>query len=393
MQEISKLAELYESETIQHRRWLHQHAELAWKEFETSSYIEEQLCKLGLKPQHIENSTGCYVTICGDNVPENSKTILLRADIDAMGGQDTKSVPYASIHDGSVHMCGHDAHTAMLLTAAKILLHKKQELKGNVRLVFQPAEEFGYGAKYYVEHGITDHVDAAYSIHLWGDTDAGRIGIINGPAFAGGITFTITIHGKPHHTGAPHQCHDPIMAAAKIIENLQLVETRRNNPFNPLVLAIGKIYGGDIPNAYAGETTLEGTIRTFSREFQKESIDIVKDLVTTSASLTGCTADINFSPIMPPLLHESETFTQLVRNSAITLYGNDFIQLTDKTMGSDDFAYFLEKVPGVYALLGVRDNKPEHQYPLHDCRFDFDESVLKRGTAMYAQVAIDYLNS
>lgn len=296
MHNIKNLAELYEEETIQHRRWLHQHAELAWKEFETTKYIEEQLAKLGLTPQHIEGYTGCYAMIHGGQADDDCNTILLRADIDAMGGQDFKAVPYASIHNGAVHMCGHDAHTAMLLSAAKI------------------------------------------------------------------------------------------------IDNLQMIETCFNDPLNPAVVAIGSIHGGEIPNAYAGKVVLEGTIRTFSRDFQKSSLEMAQTIVRSCANLSGCRMEFEHTPLMPPVLHESKEFNELVDSSATKLYGESFVQDIPESLGSDDFAYFLEKVPGVYAMLGTGDTIPEHRYPLHDTRYDFDEKVLKRGVAMYVQVAVDYLN-
>lgn len=391
---IAELAEAYEQEIIQHRRWLHQHAELAWKEYETTQYIEEQLQKLGLEPLHLGDMTGCYAYIYGSKAESDAKTILLRADIDAMEGQDPKDVPYASVNAGAVHMCGHDAHTAMLLGAAKILVELKDQLKGNVKLVFQPAEEFAYGAKRYVEEGITDDVHAAFAEHIWMEGLApGQIAAAHGACMAGGTTFKITVHGKMNHTGAPHLASDAILAAAKVVDNLQMLETKMKDPLDSLVVAVGRIQGGTVCNAYADEVVLEGTIRTTSAKFLQQSYNHFKHVVDHTVHILDCTADIEFTPYMPPVLHESSAFTDLVRNAAISLYGEKFLQFTPISLGCDDFAYFLEKVPGVYARLGTDDPENGLVAPLHDAAFNLDESILKRGTAMYAQVAVDYLNS
>lgn len=390
---IAERAEFYEQELIEHRRWLHRHAELAWKEFETTEYIENYLKELGLEPLHLGDMTGCYAYIRGGQAGPDAKTILLRADIDAMEGQDKKDVPYASEHTGVVHMCGHDSHTAMLMVAAKILLEMKDELKGNVKLVFQPAEEFAYGAKEYVDAGVTDDVHAAFAEHVWMEgLRPGEIAAEKGPCMAGGTTFKIMIHGKMNHTGAPHLASDAIMAAAKVIENLQLMQTKMIDPLDSLVVAVGKMQGGVVCNAYADEAVLEGTIRTTSREFLNHSRENLERVVGPTVQMLGCTADIEMTPYMPPVLHEDDKFTELVRNAAEKLYGSDFLQYTPISIGCDDFAYFLEKVPGVYARLGTDAPEKGLTAPLHDVGFDLDESIMKRGAAMYAQVAVDYLN-
>ena len=391
--DIAKRAEFYETELIEHRRWMHKHAELAWKEFETTKYIESYLRSLGLKPLKLEGMTGCYAYIRGGQSGPDTKTILLRADIDAMEGQDPKKVPYASEHDGVVHMCGHDSHAAMLMTAAKILVEMREELKGTVKLVFQPAEEFAYGAKEYVDAGIADDADVAFAEHVWMEgLRPGQVAAEHGPCMAGGTTFTICIHGKMNHTGAPHLASDAIMAAAKVIENLQLLQTKRMDPLDSLVVAVGRMQGGVVCNAYADETVLEGTIRTTSREFLESAEEHLKQVVEPTVQMLGCTAEIEMTPLMPPMLHEDGNFTELVRNAAVKLYGEEFLQFTPVSLGCDDFAYFLEKVPGVYARLGTDAPEQGLIAPLHDVGFDLDESILKRGAALYAQVAVDYLN-
>lgn len=389
---IAERAEFYEQELIGHRRWLHQHAELAWKEFKTTEYIERYLEDLGLEPMKLGDMTGCYAYIRGGQAGPNTKTILLRADIDAMEGQDPKQVSYASEHDGAVHMCGHDSHIAMLMIAAKILLEMKDELKGNVKLVFQPAEEFAYGAKKYVEAGVADDADVAFAEHIWMEgLRPGQIAAEKGACMAGGTTFKVTVHGKMNHTGAPHLASDALMAAAKLVENLQLLQTKRIDPLDSLVVAVGKMCGGVVCNAYADEAVLEGTIRTTSRDFLNHSKEHLEQVVGPTVQMLGCTAEIEMTPLMPPVLHEDDTFTDIVRKAAVKLYGEGFLQYTPISLGCDDFAYFLEKVPGVYARLGT--DAPEHGLikPLHDVGFDLDESILKRGAAMYAQVAVDYL--
>lgn len=391
---IRDLAEKYEEDIIRHRRWLHQHAELSWEEYETTKYIEEQLRDMGLEPKRFDGiETGLYAMIRGGKSTADAKTILLRADIDALPIEEKTGVPYASINKGTMHACGHDTHTAMLLAAAKILTEIQDELQGNVKLLFQAAEETAIGAKYYVEQGVLDDVDAVYGCHVLVYLDAPYISVDPGPRFASCDEFKITVHGAASHGGAPHKGNDAVVAAANIIMNLQTLVSRVNDPNNPLVLTIGTINGGNRFNIVANRVEMEGTIRTYSRELRAEIDKKMNEIIQPAAQALGCSAELEYYWKTGPVIHDNQHMNEVVREAAIKLYGEEGLCELEKLSLSDDFAYFSERVPGHYAFIGIRNEELGSVYDHHHECFNVDESALKRGTAMFVQVAVDFLAS
>lgn len=384
------------SQVVQHRRWLHQHAENSWKEFETTDYIEEQLRRLGLEPHRFACGTGCWSMIEGTHPDAAGKTILLRADIDAMPGTDVKDVPYKSIHEGAVHSCGHDGHTAMLLCAAKIMVEHKDQLKGNVKLVFEPAEELAIGGKYCVSQGVLEGVDAAFAIHMWDSVEEGKVNIAEGPCMAGFYGFKITVTGKSN-TCSPKDGANAIQAIGKVIENIQMVCTNFMNFFDePTTITLGKIYGGSAWNTAADHAVLEGVIRTFYRGTQPELKAYLDQIVQSSVQMNGCTATVELQDGLNPLIHDSSAMNALCRGAAKKVFGDDALQEEGPNIGGDTFASYNAKVPGVYARMGTR--KPgctnEEQIFLHDDRYNFDdEAVLPKGTAFFVQVVLDFFES
>lgn len=387
-----EIAALYEQETISMRRWLHQHPELAWEEYETTDYIEERLKAIGVEVHRYEDHTGLWAMIYGQKNATESKMILLRADIDALPGDEKTGVHYTSLNEGRVHSCGHDCHVAMLLTAAKILEEHKDELNGNVRLVFEAAEETANGARYYVEQGIMDGVDAVYSCHMWTEgLEAGCINAEPGPRMASCDEFRIKVNGTASHTGAPQLGNDAILAAANIITNLQVLETRMNDPLNPLTVEVGKIKGGEAFNIMSGYVEMCGSVRTFSPEARELIPQVLEKVVQNSANVTGCSAKTEYIWNTGPVIHD-EILTQLVIAAAEKICGKEKIKTLPKTVGGDTFAYYSEKAPGVFAFIGGRNENLNCEYPPHHESFNIDESVLKLGTAMFVQVAYDFLN-
>lgn len=374
------------------RQWLHRHAELAWKEYKTTEYIIQQLMEMGIEANRYPDHTGCWAVIKGEKATEKSKTILFRADIDAMPGNDAKKVPYASKNPGAVHSCGHDANVAMALSAAKVLQELKPCLTGNVKIVFEAAEELGIGGQYYIEQGIMDGVDGVFGIHLWNDLEEGFVNIERGLRLSSFNIFIIKVHGRADATIFPHLAGDAILTGAKIIDALQVLETHKRDPLKPTVIAVGKIQGGMAANTYCDELTLTGTARTFSEEFQNNIVEKFNSIVKPIAEMMGCTADVEIRSGAPMMSHDSEMMNQVSEEAAVKLFGEEILKHTPLTLASDTFGYYAQKAPGVFAYLGTRNKEKGFDYPLHNDNFDFDESVLSTGAALFVQTALEFFD-
>ncbi len=389
-----ELTSKYNNEAVQWRRWLHQHAELAWKEFETTDFIEEKLREFGLTPHRFACGTGCWTDIIGGAAGEKAKMILLRADIDAMPGTDVKEVPYKSIHEGAVHSCGHDSHVAMLLAAAKALLDVQDQLSCNVRLVFEPAEELGLGGAYCVSQGVLDNVHAAFAIHVWDGVNMGHISIKEGPCMAGGCAFAITVKGISNTT-YPHLGGDTILAAARIIEGLELIKTTFTDSFEePTDITLGKIHGGSARNTMADKVEIEGVVRTFYKRNRRALEDKIIQIAKCTAEMNNCTADVDIRMGLAPLSHDSKAMNELSRNAAIKVLGPDGPVEERASIGGDTFVDYM-KVPGMYARLGCRvPGEEKYCHALHSDPYDMnDEIVVADGAALFAQVVLDFMNS
>jgi amidohydrolase len=392
--EAKLLVEKYLSEAVSCRRWLHQHAEIAWSEHETTDYIEESLRKTGLEPHRFDCGTGCWALIKGGKAEPGAKTILLRADIDAMPGTDVKDVPYKSIHDGAVHSCGHDAHTAMLLCAAKALVDIQEELTGNVKLVFEPAEELAQGGDYCVSQGVMENVDAAFAIHMWDTVDEGRISIKEGPCMAGFCAFKITVSGESN-TMYPHEGGHVMLAAAKIIENLEAIKICFTDSFEePTDITLGKIHGGFARNTMVDLIEIEGVVRTFYKRDRKLLADKIKQIAENTAEICNCTADVVVELGLPAISHDNKAMNRLTQDAVIKILGENALQDERASIGGDTFVNYMS-VPGAYARLGTRvPENPAYCYSLHNDSYNMrDETVLPSGTAIFVQVVLDYFES
>ena len=384
---IKASAEKYNDFIIERRRFYHSIPELSFEEVRTTKEIAEDLKNMGIEVETFPDYNGLVGTIKGD---KPGKTVMLRADIDALPVEEHTGLPFASTNS-NMHACGHDAHISMLLGASKILSDMKPELKGTVKLLFQAAEESCYGAKYYVENGVLDGVDAVYGMHIWGSLDAPYFNLESGSRMASVDNFKITVTGVSSHGSAPHLGKDAVIAASSIIMNIQTVVSRINDPLNPLVVTIGTIKGGLRFNIIANHVEMEGTIRTHSREVRAIVEENLRQIVENTAKAMGCKADLEYSYYAAPIINEHEDINNIVRNAAVKLYGEESLISMPKLMGSEDFAYLAEKVPGFYGFLGCRNEEKGTIYSNHNDKFTVDESVLHRGSALYAQFAYDYL--
>ena len=397
-------AEALENYLVDTRRHLHMNPELSFEEHQTTQFIASELEKLGLKPQTYGDYTGVYAIIYGgaagnDEIsypktdPRHIKTVALRADIDALPVEEQNDVSYKSLKSGVMHACGHDCHTSMLLSAARLLMSHRDSLKGNVKLLFQAAEESCHGAEYYVRHGFLDDVDAIYGAHVSIGSEVGFVNAEAGARMASVDNFTIQVNGTSAHGATPFAGNDAIVAAAAMILQLQTVVSRKNDPRESLVVTIGELNGGQRFNIIANKVVMKGTIRTHSPEARAKVESWMKTVIDGIAAANGVTADFTYDYYAGPLIND-ESLTEIAQGAFTKLYGPEGLYAKPQAMGSEDFSYFTDGtgVPGMYTFIGCRNEEKGITADHHNDHFDVDERCLTYGTAMYAQFAEDYLN-
>ena len=387
---VKELAKEQESYVIQCRHYLHSHPELSTKEVNTTRFIKEELEKMGVEVQEFEGITGCVGTIKGD---KPGKTVMLRADIDALPITENPGKSYCSLNPGVMHACGHDCHTSMLLGAAKILSAHRDEIHGTVKLIFQMAEEIGRKSEEYVKRGALEGVDAIFGMHIWSAVPAGKVNFESGERMACSDRFTIKIHGKSSHGSAPHEGKDAIIAGAAAIQALQTIPSRINNPFNALVATVGIFNGGTKENIIADQAELTGTVRAFNREFRNSMPEVIKSVVEPVVKGYGCSAEVDYYFGPSPLINDHEDLVQIARGAASKEMGEDTLIPLKKMTGAEDFSVYMETVPGVFGYLGCRNEEKGIIAAHHHPAFDVDEDVLYHGTGIYVQFALDYLNA
>lgn len=387
---VKELAKEQESYVIQCRHYLHSHPELSTKEVNTTRFIKEELEKMGVEVQEFEGITGCVGTIKGD---KPGKTVMLRADIDALPITENPGKSYCSLNPGVMHACGHDCHTSMLLGAAKILSAHRDEIHGTVKLIFQMAEEIGRKSEEYVKRGALEGVDAIFGMHIWSAVPVGKVNFESGERMACSDRFTIKIHGKSSHGSAPHEGKDAIIAGAAAIQALQTIPSRINNPFNALVVTVGIFNGGTKENIIADQAELTGTVRAFNREFRNSMPEVIKSVVEPVVKGYGCSAEVDYYFGPSPLINDHEDLVQIARGAASKEMGEDALIPLKKMTGAEDFSVYMETVPGVFGYLGCRNEEKGIIAAHHHPAFDVDEDVLYHGTGIYVQFALDYLNA
>ncbi len=384
---IRELAEKYEDFIIERRRFYHTIPELSFEEIQTTRELVKDLEAIGIVVTTFNDYNGLVGLIKGG---KPGKTVMLRADIDALPVEEHTGLPFSSTN-GNMHACGHDAHMAMLLGAAKILVDMKEELEGDVKLLFQAAEESCYGAKYYADNGVIDNVDALFGMHIWGTLEAPFFNLEAGGRMASCDNFKITVEGLSAHGSAPHLGKDAIVAASSIIMNLQTFASRVNDPLNPLVISIGTIHGGQRFNIIANKVEMEGTIRTYSRELRSSLESQLREIIENTSKAHGTKASLEYWYYPGPVINEHENLNKIAENAAIKLYGKESLSKMNKLMGSEDFPFLTDKAPGFYGFIGTMNKNKGIIHSNHNDKFTVDESVLHRGSALYAQFAFDFL--
>ena len=384
--DIRVIAKEYKDYLIELRRWFHAHPEVGEKEFETSKKIKEELTKYGIEWRKCALETGVLATVVG---AKPGKTILLRADMDALPVPEETGLPYASQNPGVSHACGHDCHTATLLTAARLIYDHRDELCGTVKFAFQPAEEIGTGAPGMIAGGALEGVDCAFGIHIWSMIPSGKISVRGGPQLAAVDKFIINIEGKGGHASAPHECVDPVVCMGAMIGNLQSVVSRGCNPADTAVLTIGKATAGTLWNVIPGTAYMEGTTRFFTRQMQRTLPEKIARVVKGTAETYGCKAELNYIPIIPPTINDDAVAEFVKKTAAKLVCPENVIDIGPSTTG-EDFGLYLEKVPGVMALVGVGNEACGAVWPQHSPKYTVDEDALMNSVMLYVQMAFDF---
>ena len=389
MSEVKRLGEKYLQHMINLRETIHMYPEDGFSEFTTSKIIIEELEKLGIKVQKNVAKTGVVGLIEG-KYP--GKTVLLRADMDALKIQEQADVEYKSKIDGMMHACGHDGHVAGLLGAAMILNELKDNLHGNVKLVFQPAEERDGGALPMIEEGVLENpkVDAAFAAHLWGYLNEGEVHLKEGPTMASPDIFNIKVIGKGGHGAVPQESIDPIVITCQIVNSLQTIVSRKINPLDPVVITCGRIQGGDCHNVIPNEVELEGTIRTFNEETRNWVPKVMEDLIRGITTSQGAAYEFKYEPKYPALIND-KYMTSFAKESLKKVVGEENVfDLKEPNMGGEDFAYFAQKVPSAFIFVGIANNKSEPVIH-HNPYFKWDSKNVGILAQSLSQIAIDYL--
>lgn len=373
------------------RRDFHQHPELGFQEKYTSSRIREELEKMNIQFESGIGETGVVALIPGK---QPGKTIMLRFDMDALPITEKNAVDYASLNQGVMHACGHDGHMAIGLTTAKILSGLTRSCSGNIMIVFQPAEEGMGGAERMIKEGLLEkhRPDIALGMHIWNEKPLDWFGISPGPIMAGADFFEINITGKGGHGAIPENTKDPILASAQIITAIQSIVSRNISPKETAVVSITQISGGETYNVIPGEVLLKGTIRTFNKMVRAKVVERLEGIVAGVSRAMDCEASVKFIMTDPPTIND-ERITQTMISVAQELFPESIIDQKYQSMGSEDMAYFLEKIPGCYVYAGSRNEDKGFFQGHHHPEFDFDEEVLPKSTALMVAGALELLKA
>lgn len=370
MIDIKKEAAAISGDVIALRRYFHMHPELGMQEYETSAKIREELEKYGISYEN------CGETGVIAKIGRGEKIIALRADMDALSIKEKSGVAYASVNDGLMHACGHDAHTAALLGAARILKAHEDELKVTVRLLFQPSEENCKGGRFFCEHGAMDGVSEVYGIHIFTDIPAGQISIEAGPRMASTSSFKVRLTGRAGHGAKPQQCVDATVAAAACIMNLQTIISRETDPVDSAVVTVGRLVSGSQYNIISGEAFFEGTVRAFSEERAKKIEESLKRIVHMTAAAYGAEASVEFLRAQHPVVVNDEALTKRLCGAAQKLFGSKRLCHVPPMMLGEDFSFYQQEAAGVFMFAGGGNEAIGCGYPNHHDCFNIDERVL-----------------
>jgi amidohydrolase len=370
------------------RRHLHRNPEVSFHEEETARFVRETLETFeGLEiSRPTENSVLARLVGNGPG-----KTIAIRADIDALPITEENDFEFASANPGAMHACGHDGHTAMLLGAAKILSGMRDEIDGEVRFVFQHAEELSPGgAEELVERGVMDGVDAVVGIHLWSQLPAGKVGVTHGPMMAAPDIFRVTVRGRGGHAAFPHQVVDSIAVGAQVVTNLQHVVSRETDPIDNVVLSVSRFQGGTTHNVIPGAVEMEGTVRTLDPEVREKMPEIMERVIRGITEAHGADYEFSYERGYRPVVNDGE-LTREIEETAREVVGPENVEIMPPTMGGEDFSAYGQRAPSAFYLVGAGNEGRGITAPHHHPRFDIDEDALGIGLRMHLATALRLL--
>lgn len=374
-------------ELVEWRRHLHKHPELGFQEIETARFVADILKDLGIAVSTGVGKTGIVGLLKGEG---RGPCIGLRADMDGLPIQETGELPFASENEGVMHACGHDGHMAMLLGAAKVLSGMKDRLKGSVKFIFQPAEEGEGGARQMIEEGVLENpdVEEIYGIHLWNYQKFGTVGIKEGPILAATDPFTITVGGRGGHAAAPQGTVDAVVVASHLVTSLQTIVSRNTNPLESTVVTVGRIEGGHTFNVIAENVVLKGTARAYTKENRQLIRSRMSEIVKGVGATFGAHISLDYGGGYPPTIN-TDAETRKVSTAARKIVGQG-VQFPYMSMGGEDFAYYLQKIPGCFFFVGSDPEAGEPMSVPHHCsHFDFDERALAVGSSIFVQLIED----
>ncbi len=384
--DLKKILNEAEKYLIDMRRYFHENAELSWQEFNTSKRIKEELEKMGI-PFVESAKTGVIGTI---NKGKKGKRLGIRADIDALPVCEKTGLDFQSKNEGVMHACGHDCHIAILLATAKILNDIKDNLDGEVVLVFQPAEEFiqDSGAKYLSQEEVIKTLDRIIGLHIWGSVEKGTASLNVGPIMASADTFDIYINGKSGHGAMPNSAIDPIVAGSMAVNALQTIISRENDPLEPQVISITAFNSGNSKNVIPETAHLEGTARAFNNSLREGFEDQMRRVLDGVALTSRCEIKLDYHYGTPATINEAEA-ANFGRKIAKEVFGDGLLEDFPKIMGGEDFAKYLTNIPGCFLILGGAGKKGT--FAQHNECFDIDEDSLKYGVEYFTRYALEYL--
>ncbi len=374
------------------RRDLHQYPELAFEEHRTAGIVAERLSALGLEVRANLGRTGVVGILRGEASTERPRTVLIRADMDALPIDEETETPFKSRNPGVMHACGHDGHVAILLTVASVLSERRREIPGNVVFLFQPAEERASGAQAMIGDGALDdpRPDVAIGLHLWSQFRAGTVGVKPGPIFASADEIVLRVRGVGGHGAMPHTSVDPITAAAQIVTALQTLVSREIAPAHTAVVTIGSIHGGSAFNVITDTVELKGTVRTYDTADRDHLIRRIAEIGQAIAAGMRARCDFENPISIPPCVCDPAV-AEVVREAAIATVGEGNVTADCVQTVGDDMAYFLNAMPGCYFLVGIGNPDAGITAPHHSARFHMDEDGLAIGVAVLARAALRLL--
>jgi amidohydrolase len=377
-------------ETVYLRRFFHQYPELSFQEEKTPAKISEYLNHLGIETRTMVGGRGVVGVIQGKHP---GKTVAIRADFDALPIQDEKQVPYCSKVPGVMHACGHDAHTALLLSIAKALQTCRDHIKGKIVFIHQFAEEVPPGgALPMIADGCLEGVDAIFGTHLWTPIPVGKIAFRKGPIMAAADNFTAVVKGKGGHGGQPHETVDPIIIASNYLQMLQQIPSRMINPIESAVISVCSFHAGETFNVIPDQAVIKGTVRTFKPEIQNLIIEQMETLLRTLCLAKKADYEFDYKKGYPSVVNHPEE-TELLAACARKVVGIENVFETEPLMVGEDFSYYLQKVPGTFFLTGAGNPEKSASFPHHHAKFDIDERAMLYAAKVLAAAAIRFLQN